>query len=103
MKIPSRKDIKNTVRGVYFSMLEMWAIMAATLFFIMSVGLSRRIDSGSFDQLSATVQLLYIVFWLFCFSIPPILLIASALLHKLVIKELVKEVKEKEPDAEVVA
>ncbi len=101
MKIPSRKDIKNTARGVYFSMLEMWAIMAAFLFFIMSVGLSGTIKGNSFDQLSVTVQMLYVVFWLFCFSIPPLLLIAAALLHKLVINELVKEIKESEVEGVV--
>ena len=103
MKIPSRKDIKNTVRGVYFSMLEMWAILSAFLFLTLLMGLCDPINSVSFDQLSSTVQLIYVIFWLFCFSMPPILLIVAALLHELVIKELVIVVKEGEPDAEVVA
>lgn len=102
MKIPSLKDIKNTVRGVYFLMLEAWALLAAFIILMMYIGVAKLINHESFSQQSPTIRLIFLSVWLFCFSMPPLLLIAAGLLHKLVVVDLVKEIKEGEVE-EVVA
>ena len=103
MKIPPRiKKHFTTARGVYFSMLEAWAQFAAFIILIMYIGVAKLINHESFSQQSPTIRIIYLVVWLFCFSMPPLLLIAAGLLHKLVVVDLVKEIKEGEVE-EVVA
>ena len=83
-------------------MLEIWAQLAAFIFLIMYFTMAKLINHESFSQQSPTIRLIFLLVWLFCFSMPPLLLIAAGLLNKLVIKELIKEIKEGEVE-EVVA
>ena len=83
-------------------MLGIWAQLAAFIFLIMYITMAKLINHESFSQQSPTIRLIFLLVWLICFSMPPLLLIAAGLLDKLVIRELVKEAKGDEVE-EVVA